>query len=93
MVLSLNQDISDHTPLLLNTGESCSSNSQHAFKFELGWLLRDGFYDLVQEVWSNESGGHTPLEKWQSKIRRLRQYLRGWEKHTSGLYKKEKSHS
>ena len=34
--------------------------------------------------------GHTPLEKWQAKIRRLRQYLRGWAKNVSGAYKKEK---
>ena len=34
--------------------------------------------------------GNTPLERWQAKIRRLRQYLRGWAKNTSGAYKKEK---
>jgi mannosylglycoprotein endo-beta-mannosidase len=31
-----------------------------------------------------------PLERWQNKIRRLRQYLRGWATHTAGTYKKEK---
>jgi hypothetical protein len=30
------------------------------------------------------------MEEWQGKIRWLRQYLRGWAKHTSGQYKKEK---
>ena len=39
---------------------------------------------LDKNVW------HTPLEKWQEKIRRLRQYLRGWTKNVSGAYKKEK---
>jgi len=34
--------------------------------------------------------GHTPLEKWQAKLRRLLQYLRGWAKNVSGAYKKEK---
>ena len=34
--------------------------------------------------------GNTPLERWQAKIRRLRQYLRGWATNTSGAYKKEK---
>ena len=32
----------------------------------------------------------TPLERWQAKIRRLRQYLIGWVKNVSGAYKKEK---
>jgi hypothetical protein len=30
------------------------------------------------------------LKSWQSKIRRLRQHLRGWAKNVSGAYKKEK---
>jgi hypothetical protein len=32
-----------------------------------------------------------PLERWQAKVRRLRQYLRGWAKNLSGAYKKEKT--
>jgi len=34
--------------------------------------------------------GHTPLERWQNRIRRLRQHLRGWAKHSAGTYRKEK---
>jgi hypothetical protein len=30
------------------------------------------------------------MQKWQHKIQRLRQFLRGWAKNTSGAYKKEK---
>jgi hypothetical protein len=30
------------------------------------------------------------MERWQGKICRLRQFLRGWAKNTSGQYKKEK---
>ena len=37
-----------------------------------------------------ETSGNTALEKWQNKIRHMRQYLRGWAKHTAGAYKKEK---
>ena len=33
---------------------------------------------------------HNSLERWQAKIRRLRQYLKVWAKNTSGAYKKEK---
>lgn len=31
-----------------------------------------------------------PLQKWQNKIRRLRQFIRGWAKDMKGAYKKEK---
>jgi hypothetical protein len=50
------------------------------FKFELSWLLRDEFVDMVKEVWNSVSDGEDKMKHWQSKIRRLRQHLRGWAK-------------
>ena len=86
---ALTREILDHTPLLLNTNNS-SSSYQPQFKFELGWLTREGFCDLVHEVWDSIVANGSPLKRWQAKIRRLRQYLRGWAKNISGNYKKEK---
>jgi len=88
-VFALSREISDHTPLLMNTNQPSSAN-QPNFKFELGWLLQNGFCDMVREIWQNVQHAGTLLERWQAKIRRLRQYLRGWAKNTSGAYKKEK---
>jgi mannosylglycoprotein endo-beta-mannosidase len=45
---------------------------------------------MVANIWQSESFGSTPLERWQFKIRGLRQHLRGWARHTAGSYKKEK---
>ena len=45
---------------------------------------------MVRDVWHSVLVDGTPLERWQAKIRRLRQYLRGWAKNVSGAYKKEK---
>jgi len=45
---------------------------------------------MVVSIWQSETSGRTPLERWQNKIRRLRQHLRGWAKHTAGTYRKEK---
>ena len=42
--------LSDHTPLLLNTRETVPTSKQPLFKFELGWLLKEGFLYLVSEV-------------------------------------------
>jgi hypothetical protein len=74
---------------LLNTDEP-NASTKPMFKFGLGWLLRDGFIDMIRELWSSTTSGHTPMERWQGKIRRVRQYLRGWAKNISGQYKKEK---
>lgn len=87
---ALDRGRSDHTPLLLNTGAAFKYGKQPLFKFELGWLIRDGFVDMVTDIWQKEQGGNNSMEKWQHKIRAIRQYLRGWAKHTSGIVKKEK---
>ena len=89
-VYALTREISDHTPLLLSTNNP-SSAYQPQFKFELGWLLRDGFCEMVTDVWNSTLVDSSPIERWQAKIRRLRQYLRGWAKSVSGAYKKEKT--
>jgi hypothetical protein len=89
-VRALTREISDHTPLLLNTGEQTNTHTQSMFKFELGWLLREGFIDMIRDIWSNTTTGHTTMERLQGKIRRVRQYLRGWAKNISGQNKKEK---
>jgi hypothetical protein len=89
-VESRDRNILDHTPLILITGASTHQNRQPTFKFERGWLTRDGFFDMVADIWQSECRGYTTLERWQNKIRNLIQYLRGWAKHTTGIYRKEK---
>lgn len=46
-VQALTREISDHTPLLLNTGNGTHHVIQTLFKFEFGWILRDGFREKV----------------------------------------------
>jgi hypothetical protein len=89
-VESRDRNISDHTPLILNIGASTQHNRQPNFKFERGWLTRYAFFDMVADICQSECRGSIVLERWQNKIRNIRQYLRGWAKHTAGIYKKEK---
>jgi hypothetical protein len=91
-VQALPRVISDHTPLLLNSGETSTSGNVPLFKFECGRLLRDGFVEMVRKFWSNHTEGNNPIECWKAKIRRVRQHLRGWAKNTSSQYKKERKH-
>jgi hypothetical protein len=37
------------------------------FKFELGWLLRDGFIEMVRDIWTNTVVGSTPMERCRGK--------------------------
>jgi hypothetical protein len=84
------QNISDHTPLDVSTDASTLQSGNRPFRFERGWLLKEGFYDMVENIWRSENSGSSPLQWWQSKIRRLRQHLRGWASNMAGSYKKEK---
>jgi hypothetical protein len=75
MVEARDRNISDHTPLVVFTGASTHKTGTRPFRFERGWFLRDGFYDMVANIWKSENSGSCPLERWQSKIRKLRQHL------------------
>jgi hypothetical protein len=68
-VVAMPKDISDHTLLFIDTGTASSSNNQPMFKFELGWLLRDGFMEMVKNVWDSVKDGEDSMRCWQSKIR------------------------
>jgi hypothetical protein len=54
-VHALPRAISDHTPLLLNLGETSTSGNEPLFTFESGWLLPDGFVEMTREIWSSHT--------------------------------------
>jgi hypothetical protein len=83
------EGLSDHAPLLLST-RTPRPLGNHRFMFELGWLHRDGFHDMVKDVWDRPITNMSPIQRWNYKIRALRTHLRGWARHVSGVLKKEK---
>jgi endonuclease/exonuclease/phosphatase family metal-dependent hydrolase len=48
-VTTLSKSISDHNPLLIDSGDNCSV-SKKKFIFEKWWLERNDFKDLVRKV-------------------------------------------
>ena len=90
-VQALTREISDHTPLLLNSGDTSHRGNSRLFKFELGWLCKDGFFDMVRDVWRSENRGKTPMERWKNKIRRVRRFFRGWARNNVLVDKKKKA--
>jgi hypothetical protein len=83
------EGLSDHAPILLTTGIPRPHNN-HRFKFELGWLQREGFQDMVKNVWEKPTTASSPIQRWNSKLRALCSHLSGWARHVSGVLKKEK---
>jgi hypothetical protein len=46
-VQALTRSGSDHTPLLLDTGEQAQMGNKSSFSFEISWLKQDGFHELI----------------------------------------------
>ena len=82
--------LSDHAPILLDTSETKLKGKTPQFKLELGWFSRDGFADMVEEVWNRPVPGQNPIQRWNNKIRALRKHLRSQAHHIIGRYKKDK---
>jgi hypothetical protein len=49
--------------VLLNSGETSTSGSEPLFKFESGWLLRNGFIEMIRGIWSSHMEGKNPIER------------------------------
>ena len=64
----LASNMSDHTPLLLDSEEEESIKKQPLFKFELGWLLREGFFELLSDIWQKEKRVRHPYRSGKIKL-------------------------
>ena len=83
--------LSDHAPIILDSNSTTSSTVRRPFKFELGWLHRDDFADIVKNLWERPAIGRRPIQRWNFRIRAIRWFLTRWDKHTSGINKKRKA--
>ena len=43
--------------------------------------------EIIAREWAKPVNGGTSIERWQNKIKHLRQFLRGWARNESGIYK------
>ena len=68
MVQALQRAISDHTPLLVDSGDATHLGNKNSFSFELGWFEREGFLDIIAREWAKDCGGRSNVERWQNKI-------------------------
>ena len=73
---------SDHTPLIMDTGEGSLIRSNRFF-FETGWFELPDFCDLVLATWAklaSRFNGRDVIDWWTSMSGGLRQVLRGWSR-------------
>jgi hypothetical protein len=87
-VTCLTEYISDHTPLLVDSGETGHRGGKR-FRFEKWWLERADFNDLVKKVWTTQYRGSS-LDVWQQKTSAFRKVTRGWAANVTAKISKQK---
>jgi len=66
-VHALDRGVSDHTPLLLDTGTPALMGIAKPFKMELNWFYHEDFYDRVVEIWNKPVRGQNSAQRWIKK--------------------------
>jgi len=72
---------SDHSPLILDTGEQEAPRPKYFF-FEEKWTHQEGFCELIKSKWGEfrqkPDNQFYSLDIWHGCLQSQRQYLRGW---------------
>lgn len=88
-VSCLSRELSDHTPLLITSGEKLKN--QQKFRFENCWFERPDLPHVIGSVWNGVFHGRNQLDIWHKKFTKLRKVLKGWNINIEGRYRKERN--
>jgi len=61
-----------------------------SFRFELSWLKDRNFRPLVEEIWSQPCYAETAFDRIQAKLKRVKQFFKGWGFNRHGEQRKMK---
>ena len=62
MVHALDKAVSDHTPLILETGDPSYTGHAKLFKVKLSWLSHEDFKERVTEIWNKPVSGQNSVQ-------------------------------
>ena len=85
----LPRELSDHNPLILTSSQK-QSMRKLTFRFELVWLKDPQFLPLVQEIWAKLCHAETTFDRIQAKLKRFKQFFKGWGFNRQGEQRKIK---
>ena len=81
---------SDHSPIVLDTGEGRRNRAKYFF-FQEKWLQSEDFGSMVRDKWSDKKlsfpTSSYSLDIWHGCLQSLRRYLRGWNLQRIGQQK------
>lgn len=82
-VVPLTRNISDHVPYVVKIDTKIPKSP--IFRFENYWVQMEGFFDIVQQIWSLDPGFEDPAKCISFKLKLLRKRLLAWSKNLSKL--------
>ena len=83
-ITALTREKSDHTKLLLDSGDI--QKSDPIFRFENTWFLREGIDKIVHDIWNDTSITGDSVDRLLGKFRLLRPKLKGWNRNMNAWY-------
>lgn len=84
IVQSLAREVSDHTPLIVDTGEH--SKNEPIFRYKNCSNMRKSFREVVYKFWRAPFRGDV-MERWQFRLRELRKKTKGWKRNVDACYR------
>ena len=90
LVYKLPRVISDHNPLIL-THSSGQPLKNISFQFELSWLKQPDFLPTVQSIWEKLCYAVSAMDRIQAKLKRFKQYFKGWSFNRQGALRKKRN--
>jgi hypothetical protein len=87
-VLGLAKSLSDHVPLLVDSGENMVW-AKKKFRFEKWWPEREDF-KVVRKAWSSKCPIVGGMETWQFRVRTFRRMVRSWASNVVAELNREK---
>ena len=90
MVFKLPREVSDHSPLIFTTFQQQPLNGL-SFKFELSWLKDPNFLTLVHDIWAKPCHAYCAFDRIQAKLKRFKQFFKGWGFNRQGEQRKMKA--
>jgi hypothetical protein len=88
-VYKLPREMLGHNPLIL-ASEQGSNKKSSVFRFELSWLKHPDVLSKVEELWREPTRDQVALDMFHFKLKKVRQFLKGWGYNQAGQKIKRK---
>jgi hypothetical protein len=89
IVNKLPRVMANHNPLILTLNQ-IQTLSKLSFKFELTWVKHPEFMQKVKEIWDASCHAESAFDRIQMKLKKIKQYFKGWGLNSQGENKKKK---